>query len=112
MSDDSATFGRAVGQIRKSRGWSLSYLASQILRENGKTISPQYLNDIEHDRRRPSSEHMIRQFAEVLGVDRDWLYYLTNQYPVDLFRAGFTEQEFKKRIVAFRRALSDIGEDA
>ena len=111
MSDDSATFGRAVSRIRKSRGWSLSYLASQILRENGKTISPQYLNDIEHDRRRPSSDHMIRQFAEVLGVDSDWLYYLTNQYPRDVFRDGYSEAEFKKRMVAFRRDPPETEEE-
>ena len=112
MGDDATTFGRAVGQFRKERGWSLIHLASQIVRENGKTISPQYLNDIEHDRRRPSSDHMIRQFADILGVDVDWLYYLTNQYPADLFRGGFSEEEFKKRMVAFRRAAPETGEDA
>ncbi|MFZ3327760.1 MAG: hypothetical protein WA231_18585, partial [Methylocella sp.] len=35
----------------KAKGWALKDLASRVLREDAEAISPQYLNDIEHDRR-------------------------------------------------------------
>jgi hypothetical protein len=48
----------------------LKDLASRVLREDAEAISPQYLNDIEHDRRSPSSDRMVQQFADALGIDQ------------------------------------------
>ena len=50
------TFGGAISEARKAKGWALKDLASRVLREDKEAISPQYLNDIEHDRRSPSSD--------------------------------------------------------
>ena len=102
MSAGDQTFGRAISQARKALGWSQKQLAQKILREDRESISPQYLNDIEHDRRSPSSDRMVQQFAEVLGMDVDWLYYLAGKFPADLRERKLTEQEFAAGMVAFR----------
>lgn len=47
------TFGKIVSAARKELGISQKDLAAKIVKEDGETISPQYLNDIEHDRRNP-----------------------------------------------------------
>ena len=103
MNQKDTTFGRAISKARKAKGWSLKDVASRIRREDGQTISPQYLNDIEHDRRSPSSDHMVQQFAEVLKIERDWLYYLAGRFPEDVRRQRLSESEVVKRMVAFRR---------
>ena len=110
MSEENVTFGRAISNARKEKGWSLKDLASQVRREDRQTISPQYLNDIEHDRRRPSSDRMVQQFAEVLEIDRDWLYYLAGRFPEDVRQERYSEQEVRRRMVAFRRPPSKAGE--
>ena len=110
MSEENFTFGRVISNARKEKGWSLKDLALQVRREDRQTISPQYLNDIEHDRRRPSSDHMVQQFADTLEIDRDWLYYLAGRFPEDVRREQYSEQEVKRRMVAFRRPLSKAGE--
>ena len=102
MSKKDQTFGRAISQARKALGWSQKQLAQKIRREDGESISPQYLNDIEHDRRSPSSDRMVQQFAEVLGMDVDWLYYLAGKFPADLRERKLTQQEFAAGMAAFR----------
>ena len=104
MSEKDNTFSRAISYARKEKGWSLKDLSSRIRREDGQPISPQYLNDIEHDRRRPSSDHIVQQFADALEVDRDWLYYLAGRFPEDVRRRQFSEQEVKQRMVVFRNS--------
>ena len=103
MSESDRTFGRAIVQARKALGWSQKELAGKILREDGKSISPQYLNDIEHDRRSPSSDRMVQQFAEALGMEADWLYYLAGRFPADLRERNLTQNEVTAGMVAFRR---------
>ncbi len=96
------TFGRAISQARKKLGWSQKELALKILREDEEPISPQYLNDIEHDRRSPTSDRMVQQFADVLNIEADWLYYLAGKFPADLRDRKMTQQEVAKAMVAFR----------
>ena len=60
MPSDPSTFGRAISNARKAKGWALKDLAAKVLREDEVAISPQYLNDIEHDRRSPSSDRMVQ----------------------------------------------------
>ncbi len=60
-------------------------LAAKIMKEeDGTAISPQYLNDIEHDRRSPTSDHLIRQLAAVLEIDEGVLFLLAGKIPDDL----------------------------
>lgn len=103
MSETEQTFGRAVSEARKKLGWSQKELATKIRREDDGPISPQYLNDIEHDRRSPSSDHMVQQFADVLSMEADWLYYLAGKFPADVRQRKLTPQQVSKAMVAFRR---------
>ena len=109
MSSGEATFGKAISQTRKERGWALKDLASRVLREDGDPISPQYLNDIEHDRRSPSSDRMVQQFADALEIDRDYLYYLAGRFPEDVRQKRLTEQEVAAAMVAFRGGPGSTG---
>jgi ribosome-binding protein aMBF1 (putative translation factor) len=61
-----SSFGKAVASARKALAWSQKELAAKIKKEDGETITQQYLNDIEHDRRSPSSDHLVGEFARVL----------------------------------------------
>lgn len=80
-------------------------LASQIKREDGVAISPQYLNDIEHDRRSPSSALMVQQFATVLEIKPDTLYYLAGKIPDDLVKKDVSPEVIEKAMVAFRKVI-------
>jgi transcriptional regulator with XRE-family HTH domain len=85
MSADDLTFGRAVSTARKALGMRQKELAARVMKDDGGgAISPQYLNDIEHDRRSPGSGHLIRQFAGILGLPVDHLFALAGRLPDDL----------------------------
>jgi transcriptional regulator with XRE-family HTH domain len=75
------TFGQAIASARKKKQISQKELASMVLKEDGEPISPQYLNDIERDRRNPPGEHLLVQFAVVLQLPEEYLYFLANQIP-------------------------------
>ncbi|MCO6432235.1 MAG: helix-turn-helix transcriptional regulator [Deltaproteobacteria bacterium] len=99
------TFGQVVAAARKKLEWSQKELAEKVLREDGEPISPQYLNDIERDRRAPTSDHMIKQFADVLKLDKDYLHYLNGRFPEDIRRAKVTQDDFKAAMTAFRKKV-------
>jgi transcriptional regulator with XRE-family HTH domain len=109
MASDDKTFGGAISYARKAKGWPLKDLAARVRREDDEPISPQYLNDIEHDRRSPSSDRMVQQFADALGIDRDWLYYLAGRFPEDIRDKNLSEKQVSDVMVAFRRTLDGKG---
>jgi transcriptional regulator with XRE-family HTH domain len=102
MGVNGKTFGGAISEARKAKGWSLKDLSSKVLREDEEAISPQYLNDIEHNRRSPSSDRMVQQFADALGMDPDWLYYLAGRFPEDVRDKKLSEKQVADAMVAFR----------
>lgn len=106
MAPNDKTFGSAISEARKAKGWALKDLAARVLREDDDPISPQYLNDIEHDRRSPSSDRMVQQFANALGIDRDWLYYLAGRFPEDVREKDVSQKQVSEAMVAFRRKLA------
>ena len=61
MDLDMSSFGSAIASGRKKKGLSQKKLAAKITKEDGEAITPQYLNDIEHDRRKPSSDQKNSQ---------------------------------------------------
>jgi transcriptional regulator with XRE-family HTH domain len=105
MTDERQTFGMYVSEVRKKMGLSQKQLAELVEREEGGAISPQYLNDIEHDRRNPSSDHLIQQFARVLKVGADYLYYLAGRFPADVRQANLQPDVVEKSFAAFRRTV-------
>src|SRR5687767_7479669 len=80
------TFGRAIADARRAKGISQKELAAQIEKDEGGPISPTYLNDIEHDRRSPTSDTLIRRFARILGEEEDYLFVLAGKIPDDIRR--------------------------
>lgn len=104
MSNTATTFGRYIAEARKKLQLNQKELAQRILREeDGVPISPQYLNDIERDRRSPTSDHLIKQFAAALQVDADYLHYLAGKLPDELREKNLSEETVKEAFRAFRR---------
>ena len=77
-------------------------LAGEVVREDGEAISPQYLNDIERDRRVPSGEVIIA-LAKVLDLDSDYLHYLAKKWPDDLAGASLDPTQVRDLMFAFRQ---------
>jgi transcriptional regulator with XRE-family HTH domain len=99
------TFGQVVSQARKEMGISQRDLALRILKEDGASISPQYLNDIERDRRNPPGDHLLEQFARELQLDIDYLYFLSGKLPSELRSRTSSPQQVKQAFRAFRCTL-------
>jgi transcriptional regulator with XRE-family HTH domain len=94
------TLGEVVTSARRRKEFDQKTLAGKIKREDGASISPQYLNDIEHNRRSPSGLHLIKQVAKVLDVDPEYLTYVaTGVIPevAELVPAD-SEEEYKATV--------------
>ena len=101
------TFGEAITQARKDRTLSQKQVAAGILKEDGKPISPQYLNDIEHDRRNPPGEHIVRQLAKALDLNLDYLLFLAGRFASDLLDTPRDQEDIAMAMRAFRRSLRE-----
>lgn len=108
---DEQTFGKAVSARRKELRMSQKELASRVTKEDGTPITPQYLNDIEHDRRSPTSDHLVAELERVLDLPPEYLFVLAGKLTQeDVRRASTAGPELvSKAMVAFRRALVDKG---
>ncbi len=101
------TFGEVIAKARKAKGLSLRGLADRVVKEDGKSISAQYLNDMEHGRRNPPPQAMIRQLATELDLEADYLLVLANELPEAdqrLVEAANPER-VQMALEAFRRTL-------
>ena len=99
------TFGEAITQARKDKRLSQREVAAKTLKEDGAAISAQYLNDIEHDRRNPPNEHIIRQLASILGLEEDYLFFLAGRLPSDVLEISQNSENISNAMKAFRRNL-------
>lgn len=98
------TLGSFIVKRRKELSLSQKELSERVRREeDGKAISPQYLNDIERDRRNPTSDHLIQQFASALQIESEYLFYLAGTLPKDVVEAGKGREEVVEFFNAFRR---------
>lgn len=91
------TLGTVIAAARKAKGYSQKELAERVV------LSPQYLNDIEHDRRMPSSAQFVTQVAKVLSLDADYLAFLADTWPESLRRQIKSQEDFSKLLTAFRK---------
>ena len=98
------TFGSYVSDARKEANLSQKELAQLVKREDGESISPQYLNDIERDRRTPSSDHLIEEFAKALKLDTAYLHYISDKMPPEL-RDKYSDNEFEGVMKSFRKKI-------
>jgi transcriptional regulator with XRE-family HTH domain len=103
------TFGGVVASARKALRLSQKELASLVIKEDGTPITPQYLNDIEHDRRSPTTDHTVTALAKALGEDPAYFFVLAGKvHPDDVRRAALADpQRVKKAVIAFRRTLRE-----
>jgi transcriptional regulator with XRE-family HTH domain len=111
MSAQSVTFGQAIAKARKAKGLSQKELAALVKKkEGGGPISPQYLNDIEHDRRSPTSDHLIKQFATILDEDAGYLFVLAGKIPDDVREKAKDRDKIVKSFANFIKNI--FAEDA
>lgn len=104
MPENENTFGKEISRLRKKLNMSQKDLADLVFKEDNTPITPQYLNDIEHDRRNPSSDSIIKSFSKALNLeskDEDYLFYLAGKMPEDL--RDINKENFYKAITAFRK---------
>jgi transcriptional regulator with XRE-family HTH domain len=99
------TFGKRIAAARKCLGLSLKDLAALIKKEDCQSISPQYLNDIEHDRRQPDSPHLIEQFAKELSIQPELLYFEAGKLSEDARQSGVDEEKIVAAYQAFRKTI-------
>lgn len=99
------TFGGAISTARKAKMLSQKELAAKVKKDDGQPISPQYLNDIEHDRRNPPSEDILRQFADLLDLDFEYLCFLAGQWPSDILEIKSEPEQVREAFNAFRKTL-------
>lgn len=102
---DPQSFGKRIANARKTLSLSLKELASRIKKEDGEPISPQYLNDIEHDRRQPDSPHLIEQFAAVLNIQAELLYFEAGKLTTDSLQVNADEKTIVEAYKAFRKVI-------
>ena len=105
------TFGEAVAEARKALRLSQKEFAARVLKEDGTSITPQYLNDIEHDRRSPTTDHMVAALARALNQNAEYFFVLAGKMqPADVRQAATAGPErVNEAMLAFRRALSGTG---
>src|ERR1022692_2542444 len=100
------TFGTMVAEARRAVGMSQKELASKVKKDDGQAISPQYLNDVERDRRNPPNEYLIVQIAAVLKLDKDLLCLAAGTIPDDLKKLAATHPEqVEEAFKAFRKKV-------
>lgn len=89
--------GKYISIKRKALGMSQKELASKV------SITPPYLNDIEHGRRNPRSEELLAQFANVLDLDLKYLSYLAGKFTQEMQDLNLNANEFSNAMKLFRR---------
>jgi transcriptional regulator with XRE-family HTH domain len=96
------TLGQMIRETRISKDMTQKHLAEKVKKEDGKPITPQYLNDIEHDRRSPS-EFVARQIAKELELDADYLIFLSGSVPKDILQRPMSEETVQEAFRVFRK---------
>jgi transcriptional regulator with XRE-family HTH domain len=99
------TFGKFIAQRRKQLGLSQKEVAAQLVKEDGGVITPQYLNDIEHGRRNPPSETLLKQLNEILQFPDDHIFLYANRLPPDLVLFEVDPGSMSEGYAAFLRAV-------
>ena len=97
------TFGEIISKERKEKGLNQRQLGTLVKKEDGQAISAPYLNDIEHDRRSPSSDHIIVQFANALDLEPETLYFAAGRIPPYIYRTPTDEKVMADAIRALHK---------
>jgi len=98
-------FGDIIQDARVKAKLKQKELAACIIKEDGEHISAPYLNDIERNRRTPSSDHMIEQFSKVLKISPELLYYAAGKIPAWAYDYRVNEERVITAFEAFKLEL-------
>jgi transcriptional regulator with XRE-family HTH domain len=99
------SLGETISDTRKKLGYTQKHLAECVQKEDGSPITAQYLNDIEHDRRTPSSPVLIEQLAKALQLQPEVLYFEAGTLPSDLQNLSVPTERVVAAFQAFRKEL-------
>jgi len=80
-------------------------LAAKLKKDDGTPISPQYLNDIEHDRRGAPPDGLLKQLGKTLNLDSDLLAYLAGRLPENLVDHRTDPSQVVEAFKAFRQKI-------
>lgn len=98
-------FGEVLVEARKKQGLSQKDLASMLVKEDGRHISPQYLHDIEKGRRNPPPANLMYQLSQYLKLPADYLAFAAGQLPADLRDGHFDPAEVERAFEQLRATL-------
>jgi transcriptional regulator with XRE-family HTH domain len=102
------TFGELIAEGRKRAQLTQRELAARIKMEDGRPISAPYLNDLEHNLRKPPRGHLIEQFAKELDLEPDSLYFVAKRMPRDIEPEHASEDQVLAAYRAFRKELKSV----
>jgi len=96
------TFGERIRAARERREMSAKELAAAV------GISPQYLNDVEKDRRNPPSDAVIWRLAVHLMVPSDLLHLWAGRLPPELRETDVTDAGLAEALSLFRCVVNRV----
>jgi len=99
------TFGELIAEGRKRAKLTQREFAQRIKMEDGRPISAPYLNDLEHNLRKPPRAHLIDQFAAELNLEGDLLYFAASRLTPDIEPKDASEDQVLAAYRAFRKEL-------
>jgi len=98
------SFGQVLTEARKRAGLTQKEVAERLRREDGRPVDAPYLNAVEHDRRLPPTNFLIEQFAKIVGISADILFYHAGRMPTDLTE-DIEHERVEAAWQAFRKAF-------
>jgi transcriptional regulator with XRE-family HTH domain len=102
------TIGEFIAERRKGLGLSQKELAALIKNRDSKPLSMPYLSYLENGRGVPPA-YLLDQFAKVLRVKREVLYFWTHRMPPEVATGEARPEQVTAAYRAFRRELKGRG---
>src|SRR5215470_13398461 len=99
------SFAEFIKRRRRELALTQMEVAARIIQNDGKSLSMQYLNDIENGRRGAPPDYVLKQLAKVLRVELDLLYFRAGRIPSDLQKRLVSDARAVAAFRAFRAAL-------
>lgn len=97
-----AMFGALVRTAREREGMTQKDLAALVLKSDGEPISRVYMGMIENGESLITSDMIIVHLSNALGLDCDYLWYLSGQLPLEERIHILSEDEFRHGMQGFR----------
>lgn len=95
MENSRMSFGQYLAMKRREVPLTLKEMAALVIKEDGEPISFQYLSELENDRRNPPSDHLIEEFARVLGMESPHMLYIKARRLPPTFEADDERQAIR-----------------